>query len=100
MADKKLFSGRHGTDLLRPFCVHKKRPRITSGGMNTSALRVYSANTLLEVLAENPAHIGVAFDTSALTFRHVRFEAYKVSGKLSRRILRWQYLYVIRPIKA
>lgn len=54
-----------------------KAPRITSKGLNTSAVFGFT-NTLLEVLhKEKPTHIGVAFDTSAPTFRHVQFEAYK-----------------------
>ncbi|GGB80776.1 DNA polymerase I [Dyadobacter sediminis] len=54
-----------------------KTPRITSKGLNTSAVFGFT-NTLLEVLyKEKPTHIGVAFDTSAPTFRHIQYEAYK-----------------------
>jgi len=54
-----------------------KAPRITSKGMNTSAVFGFT-NTLLEVLQkEKPTHIGVAFDTSAPTFRHIEYPAYK-----------------------
>ncbi|MEO6283839.1 MAG: DNA polymerase I [Dyadobacter sp.] len=54
-----------------------KAPRITSKGLNTSAVFGFT-NTLLEVLIkEKPTHIGVAFDTSAPTFRHIQYEAYK-----------------------
>jgi DNA polymerase-1 len=54
-----------------------KAPRITSKGLNTSAVFGFT-NTLLEVLQkEKPTHIGVAFDTSAPTFRHIEYPAYK-----------------------
>lgn len=54
-----------------------KAPRVTSSGINTSAVFGFT-NTLLEVLnKEKPTHLGVAFDTPAPTFRHVQFEAYK-----------------------
>ena len=54
-----------------------KAPRITSKGLNTSAVFGFT-NTLLEVLQkEKPTHIGVAFDTSAPTFRHIQYEPYK-----------------------
>jgi DNA polymerase-1 len=54
-----------------------KAPRITSKGMNTSAVFGFT-NTLLEVLQkEKPTHIGVAFDTSAPTFRHIEYPLYK-----------------------
>lgn len=45
--------------------------------MNTSAVFGFM-NSLLEILKkEKPTHIGVAFDTSAPTFRHVQFPEYK-----------------------
>jgi DNA polymerase I len=54
-----------------------KAPRITSKGLNTSAVFGFT-NTLLEVLQkEKPTHIGVAFDTAAPTFRHIQYEPYK-----------------------
>ena len=54
-----------------------KAPRVTTSGINTSAVFGFT-NTLLEVLnKEKPTHLGVAFDTPAPTFRHVQFEAYK-----------------------
>jgi len=52
-------------------------PIRNSKGVNTSALYGF-INTLLAILEkEQPTHIGVAFDTSAPTPRHVRFPAYK-----------------------
>lgn len=54
-----------------------KAPRITSKGLNTSAVFGFT-NTLLEVLQkEKPTHIGIGFDTSAPTFRHIQYEPYK-----------------------
>ena len=52
-------------------------PIRTSKGVNTSALYGF-INTLLAILEkEQPTHIGVAFDTSSPTPRHVRYPAYK-----------------------
>jgi DNA polymerase-1 len=54
-----------------------QNPIRNSKGVNTSALYGF-INTLLFILEkENPSHIGVAFDTSAPTPRHLRFPAYK-----------------------
>ncbi len=54
-----------------------QNPIRNSKGVNTSALYGF-INTLLFILEkENPSHIGVAFDTSAPTPRHVKFPAYK-----------------------
>ncbi|MDZ7897382.1 MAG: DNA polymerase I [Arcicella sp.] len=63
--------------IYRAHFAFQKTPRISSKGMNTSAVFGF-ANTLLEVIAkEKPTHIGVAFDTPEPTFRHIQFEAYK-----------------------
>jgi DNA polymerase I len=52
-------------------------PIRNSKGVNTSALYGF-INTLLFILEkENPTHIGVAFDTSAPTPRHILYPAYK-----------------------
>ncbi len=52
-------------------------PIRNSKGVNTSALFGF-INTLLAILEkENPTHIGVAFDTSGPTPRHLKFPAYK-----------------------
>ncbi|MES2474424.1 MAG: DNA polymerase I [Verrucomicrobiota bacterium] len=54
-----------------------QNPIRNSKGINTSALYGF-INTLLFILEkENPTHIGVAFDTSAPTPRHLRYPAYK-----------------------
>lgn len=52
-------------------------PRLTSGGMNTSAVHVF-ANTLLDLMTTiGPTHLAVAFDTPEPTQRHKDFPAYK-----------------------
>lgn len=54
-----------------------QNPIRNSKGVNTSALYGF-INTLLAILEkENPTHLGVAFDTSAPTPRHIRYPAYK-----------------------
>ena len=54
-----------------------QNPIRNSKGINTSALYGFT-NTLLTILEkEKPTHLGVAFDTSAPTPRHVKFPAYK-----------------------
>ena len=74
---KKLFLLDAMALIYRAHFAFQKTPRITSTGMNTSAVFGF-ANTLLEIIAkEKPTHIGVAFDTPTPTFRHVQFEAYK-----------------------
>lgn len=63
--------------LYRAHFAFIKNPRITSKGLNTSAVFGFT-NTLLEILnKEDPSHLAVVFDTSAPTFRHVQFPEYK-----------------------
>jgi DNA polymerase I len=63
--------------IYRAYYALNKNPRITSKGLNTSAILGF-ANTLYEVIRnEKPDYIGVAFDTHAPTQRHVDFVEYK-----------------------
>ncbi|MEA5140612.1 DNA polymerase I [Arcicella rigui] len=74
---KKLFLLDAMALIYRAHFAFQKTPRITSKGLNTSAVFGFT-NTLLEVLTkEKPTHLGVAFDTPTPTFRHIQFEAYK-----------------------
>jgi DNA polymerase I len=74
---KKLFLLDAMALIYRAHFAFSKTPRITSTGINTSAVLGFT-NSLLEVIKkEKPTHIGVAIDTAAPTFRHVNFEAYK-----------------------
>ncbi|MBO9637541.1 MAG: DNA polymerase I [Siphonobacter aquaeclarae] len=74
---KKLFLLDAMALIYRAHFAFAKTPRITSTGLNTSAVFGFT-NTLLELLKkENPTHLGVAFDTPKPTFRHVRYELYK-----------------------
>lgn len=77
-----------------------KAPRITSTGLNTSAVFGFT-NTLLEVLKkENPTHIGVVFDTPKPTFRHVQYEAYKAQREAQPEDITLAIPYVKRLVEA
>ncbi|MCG9879312.1 MAG: DNA polymerase I, partial [Bacteroidia bacterium] len=61
----------------RAYFAFSQNPRVTSYGFNTSAIFGY-VSTILDLLKrEKPTHIGVSFDTSEPTARHIEFEAYK-----------------------
>ncbi|MDR2868046.1 MAG: DNA polymerase I, partial [Bacteroidales bacterium] len=65
--------------IYRAYYAMVRSPRITSQGVNTSALFGFT-NSLYEVLQkEKPTHIAVAFDTHSPTVRHVDFAAYKAN---------------------
>lgn len=64
--------------IYRAYYALIRAPRITSKGMNTSAIFGF-CNTLDEILRkENPTHIAVCFDpTGGHTFRHEMYAGYK-----------------------
>jgi DNA polymerase-1 len=77
MTRKKLFLLDGMALVYRAYFAFSQNPRITSYGFNTSAVFGY-ANTVLDILKkEKPTHIGVSFDTSEPTARHIEYEAYK-----------------------
>ncbi|MCB9231417.1 MAG: DNA polymerase I [Bacteroidia bacterium] len=77
MSDKKLFLLDAMALIYRAHFAFIRAPRITSKGVNTSAVFGFT-NSLLDVLNNQGAtHIAVAFDTSAPTFRHEEFPEYK-----------------------
>ena len=63
--------------LYRGHFVFLKNPRMTSSGINTSAIHGLAAS-LAQILSEhNPTHIAFAFDSTTPTFRHEAFPQYK-----------------------
>ncbi len=76
---KKLFLLDAYALIYRAHFAFTKNPRINSKGLNTSVPFGFT-NTLLEVIQkQKPTHIGVAFDTSAPTFRDEIFTEYKAN---------------------
>ena len=74
--------------IYRAYYALIKMPRVTSKGLNTSAIFGF-VNTLEDVLKkENPTHIGVAFDPPGPTFRHEAFEAYKAQREETPEVIR------------
>ena len=76
---KKLFLIDALALIYRAHFAFSKAPRISSRGVNTSAVFGFM-NAMIEVLTkEKPTHIGVAFDSSKKTFRHEKFPMYKAT---------------------
>jgi DNA polymerase-1 len=74
---KKLFLLDAYALIFRAYYAFIKNPRVTSKGMNTSAIFGFLL-ALEEVLQKHkPTHIAVVFDTPAPTFRHEMFKDYK-----------------------
>ena len=85
--------------IYRAFFALNKNPRMTSKGLNTSAI-IGFLNTLYEVLKnEKPSHIGIAFDVGAPTLRTENFCDYKANREEMPPDLRASIPYIIDIIK-
>lgn len=97
---KKLFLLDAYALIYRAHFAFTKTPRINSKGHNTSVPFGFT-NTLLEVLQkQKPTHIGVAFDTSAPTFRDEIFEDYKATRQETPEDIRYGVPKVKEILKA
>jgi DNA polymerase I len=77
--EKKLFLLDGMALIYRAYFAFSKNPRVSSRGLNTSAMFGFT-NTLLEILnKEKPTHIAVSFDTDTPTARHADFTEYKAN---------------------
>ena len=86
--------------IYRAHFAFAKTPRISSKGINTSAVFGF-ANTILEVInKEKPDYLGVAFDTPAPTFRHVEYTPYKAQRQEQPEDITVAIPYVKRLVEA
>lgn len=85
--------------IYRAYFALNKNPRITSKGLNTSAVMGF-LNTLYEVIRDKkPTHIGVAFDLGKPTERTTEFSDYKANREAMPEDLRTSLPYIIEIIK-
>lgn len=86
--------------IYRAHFAFAKTPRISSKGINTSAVFGF-ANTILEVInKEKPDYLGVAFDTPKPTFRHVEYTPYKAQRQVQPEDITIAIPYVKRLVEA
>lgn len=79
MTSKKLFLIDAYALIYRSYYAFIKSPRITSTGINTSAIFGFT-NTLNDLLQnEKPDYLAIGFDVSAPTFRHKMYPEYKAN---------------------
>jgi DNA polymerase-1 len=74
---KKLFLLDAYALIFRAYYAFIKNPRITSKGLNTSAIFGFLLALEEVLLKQKPTHIAVVFDTPTPTFRHEMFKEYK-----------------------
>ncbi len=63
--------------LYRGHFVFMHKPRMTTTGINTSALFLYVTTIVQLIEQRNPTHIALVFDSTTPTFRHEAYPEYK-----------------------
>ena len=98
--EKKLFLLDAYALIFRSYYAFIKNPRVTSKGLNTSAIFGFLL-TLEEVLQkQKPSHIAVVFDSPGPTFRHKMFSEYKANRDETPEDIRKAVPYIKRLIEA
>lgn len=86
--------------IFRSYYAFIRNPRITSGGMNTSAVFGFLL-TLEDLLSkQNPSHIAVVFDPPGPTFRHEIYPAYKANRDATPEDIKIAVPYIKRLLEA
>lgn len=97
---KKLFLLDAYALIFRAYYAFIKNPRVTSRGMNTSAIFGFLL-TLREVLQkQRPTHIAVVFDRPEPTFRHEMFPEYKATRDETPEDIRNSVPYIHKLLEA
>jgi DNA polymerase I len=97
---KKLFLLDAYALIFRAYYAFIKNPRVTSKGLNTSAVFGFLL-ALEEVLQkQKPTHIAVVFDTPTPTFRHEMFKEYKANRDETPEDIKKAVPYIKRLIEA
>jgi len=97
---KKLFLLDAFALIYRAYFAFQKIPRITSKGLNTSAVFGFTLTLLDLIKKENPSHMAVVFDTAEPTARHTEFEAYKANREEMPEDLSVAIPYIFRMVEA
>ena len=98
--NKKLFLLDAYALIFRAYYAFIKNPRVTSKGLNTSAIFGFLL-ALEEVLQKRkPTHIAVVFDTPTPTFRHEMFKEYKAHRDETPEDIKKAVPYIKRLIEA
>ena len=100
MAEKKLFLLDGHALVYRAHYAFITRPLVNSKGQTTSAISGF-VRTLLELMQnQKPTHLGVSFDTSKPTFRHIEFEAYKANRDSQPEDISFAIPWIVKILKA
>jgi len=100
LSNRKLFLLDAYALIFRSYYAFIKNPRITSKGLNTSAIFGFLL-TLDEILQkQKPTHIAVVFDSPGPTFKHQMYNEYKANRDATPEDIRSSVPYIKRLIEA
>ena len=86
--------------IYRSYFAFINNPRVTSGGLDTSAIFGFTT-TLLEVLEkQNPTHIAIVYDTDKPTQRHEDYKEYKANREETPEAIKISMPYIKRMAEA
>lgn len=86
--------------IYRAYFAFINNPRVTSKGLDTSAIFGFTT-TLLEVLDKHqPSHIAIVYDTDKPTIRHEEYKAYKATRDETPEAIKISVPYIRRVAEA
>ena len=86
--------------IFRAYYAFIRSPRISSKGLNTSAMFGFT-NVLLDIMRnEKPSHMAVVFDAPAQTLREIDYEAYKANREETPEDIKLSVPYIMQIIEA
>jgi DNA polymerase-1 len=86
--------------IFRSYYAFIRNPRITSKGMNTSAVFGFLLTLEDLLMKQNPSHIAVVFDPPGPTFRNEIFPAYKANRDATPEDIKIAVPYIKRLLEA
>ncbi|MBE0667172.1 MAG: DNA polymerase I, partial [Bacteroidales bacterium] len=98
--DKRLFLLDAYALIFRSYYAFIRNPRITSGGMNTSAVFGFLLTLEDLLIKQKPSHIAVVFDPPGPTFRHEIYKEYKANRDATPEDIKIAVPYIKRLLEA
>jgi DNA polymerase I len=86
--------------IFRAYYAFIKNPRVTSKGLNTSAIFGFLLALEEVIQKRKPTHIAVVFDTATPTFRHIMYPEYKAHRDETPEDIKKAVPYIKRLIEA
>ncbi len=84
----------------RSYFAFIKNPRMTTQGLNTSAMFGFLDTLMMILKKQNPDYFAVVFDSKEPTFRHKMYKEYKANREEMPEDLGKSFPYIYRMIKA